>query len=85
MEGEETMFAEILTDEQINQIHETSLAILERVGVHVPHAEMLGKFADAGARVDHDSQRVRIPPDIVNRSLEQAGKRFTNLWARRLS
>lgn len=71
------MFTEILSNEQINKIHETSLAILEKVGVHVPHAEMLDKFADAGANVDFDAQRVRIPSDVVIRSLEQAGKKFT--------
>ncbi len=71
------MFAKMLTDRQIRQIHETSLAILERVGVHIPHPEMLGMFADAGAKVDHDLQYVRIPPELVTRSLEQAGKEFT--------
>ena len=71
------MFAKMLTDRQISQIHETSLAILERVGVQIPHPEILGMFADAGAKVDHDLQYVRIPPELVTRSLEQAGKEFT--------
>ena len=70
------MYAKMLTDRQIGQIHETSLAILERIGVQVPHDEMLRMFADAGADVDHESQRVRIPPELVIRSLEQAGKDF---------
>jgi len=42
------MFVRVLTEDQIRQIHETSLAILERIGVHVPHVEVLGRFADAG-------------------------------------
>jgi len=71
------MFAKMLTDGQISQIHETSLAILERVGVQIPHSEILGMFADAGAKVDHDLQYVHIPPELVTRSLEQAGKEFT--------
>jgi trimethylamine--corrinoid protein Co-methyltransferase len=71
------MFAKMLTDRQIIQIHETSLAILERVGVQIPHPEILGMFADAGAKVDHDLQYVRIPPELVTRSLDQAGKEFT--------
>jgi trimethylamine--corrinoid protein Co-methyltransferase len=71
------MFAKMLTDRRISQIHETSLAILERVGVQIPHPEILRMFADAGANVDHDSQYVRIPPELVTRSLEQAGKEFT--------
>lgn len=71
------MFVKMLNDDQIKVIHETSLAILERVGVHVPHTEMLGMFADAGAKVDHKAKRVCIPSELVSRSLKQAGKTFT--------
>jgi len=74
----------VLTDEQIDRIHEASVAILERVGVHVPHPETLGRFADAGAAVDAETQRVRIPPGLVTRSLGQAGKQFT-LYGRDVS
>ena len=68
--------AEVLTQEQISRIHETSLAILERVGVTVPHTAMLSRFADSGAQVDHEAQRVRIPPELVQRSLASAGRSF---------
>ena len=71
------MIAQILSGEQIERIHETSLAILERVGVLVPHGEMLERFAASGATVDRAAQRVRIPPAMVLRAVEQAGKRFT--------
>ncbi|MAE18428.1 hypothetical protein CMK12_05755 [Candidatus Poribacteria bacterium] len=71
------MFVRVLTEDQIRQIHETSLEILDRIGVHVPHVEVLGRFADAGASVDHDEQRVFIQPDLVEHSLEQAGKTFS--------
>lgn len=78
------MFTQVLTSEQIKRLHETSLAILEHVGIHLPHTEMLGLFEDAGANVNHQSQQVKIPPEIVIRSLEQAGKQFT-LYGRDLS
>lgn len=71
------MFCRVLTDEQIGRIHDSSLAILERVGVVVPHAETLRRFADAGARVEGQAQRVRIGPELIARSLATAGKRFT--------
>jgi trimethylamine--corrinoid protein Co-methyltransferase len=71
------MLAHVLTNEQILRIHDASLAILERVGVHVPHPEILSRFADAGAKVDRAAGRVRIPPDLVARSLDRAGKQFT--------
>lgn len=78
------MFSRVLSDSQINRIHEASLAILERTGVHIPHEEMLSRFADSGAHVDHARQVVRIPADLVMRSLDQAGKQFT-LYGRDLS
>ena len=71
------MLSQVLTNVQITRIHDTSLSILESVGVVVPHLEILDRFAEAGATVDHQSQRVLIPSDLVGRSLEQAGKQFT--------
>ena len=71
------MISKILTEEQIKRIHEAALAILERTGVIVPHEEMLRRFVDSGAAVDWENQRVRIPPDMVMRLLDKAGKTFT--------
>ena len=71
------MYAEVLNDDQIGRIHNASMAILDRVGVQVPHDETLGRLADAGARVDRGRQRVRIPEELVMQSLERAGKQFT--------
>ncbi len=59
------MFSRVLSDDQMEQIHVTSLELLERVGVAVPHAEILGRFNDSGARVDFEHQRVHIPPELV--------------------
>jgi len=71
------MISKILSDEQVSRVHEASLAILQRVGVLVPHEEVLGRFADAGAAVDGPTRRVRIPAELVMRLVGQAGKRFT--------
>lgn len=71
------MQSRILADDQITRIHDASLAILEKTGVIVPHEDMLSRFEDAGAAVDRTEQRVRIPADLVTRSVESAGKQFT--------
>ena len=71
------MFSSLLTQSQIHWIHEASLTILERVGVEVPHADVLARFAGSGAHIDLKTKRVRIPADLVNHSLQQAGKQFT--------
>lgn len=74
---EKNMISKVLSQDQVNRIHEASLAILERVGVVVPHEIVLGQFADVGARVDRKQQRVWIPPALVMSLLEIAGKKFT--------
>jgi trimethylamine---corrinoid protein Co-methyltransferase len=71
------MEAEFLNASQIKRIHEASLSILERTGVFIPHADMLSRFADSGARVDHKAQRVRIPGDLVMKLVNKAGKSYT--------
>jgi trimethylamine---corrinoid protein Co-methyltransferase len=78
------MFTSLLTEEQIRWIHEASLRVLDRIGVEVPHPEVLSRFADSGAVVDPKTKRVRIPADLVSRSLQQAGKQFT-LYGRDLT
>jgi len=71
------MISRVLDAGRIQRIHEVSLTILSEVGVEVPHGEMLDRLADHGADVNRTTQRVRMPPELVTRCLEQAGKRFT--------
>ncbi len=78
------MQSRILTDEQIARVHEVSLDILDRIGVIVPHEDMLSRLSDRGARVDASGQRVRIPADLIDWALGKAGKTFT-LYGRDLS
>ena len=67
----------VLDDAQLRRLHEASLGVLDGVGTHIPHPEMLDRFASAGARVDYDTQIVKIPESVVARCLETCGKRFT--------
>ena len=82
--GASALKTQVLTQDQIERISAASLAILERVGVVVPHEEMLRRFADAGASVDFAGQLVRIPPELVGRLVDGAGKQFT-IYGRDLS
>jgi len=67
----------VLSKSQVERIHAASLVILQRVGIEVPHDEILSRFADAGATVDRAKKRVKIPPGVVTRLLEGAGRKFT--------
>ena len=78
------MICSVLSDSQISRIHNASLDILDRVGVEIPHKQMLSLFEQAGADVDRKTHRVRIPGDLVEKSLEQAGKQYT-IYGRDLS
>ncbi|MGE5532219.1 MAG: trimethylamine methyltransferase family protein [Bacteroidota bacterium] len=71
------MTSTMLSDEQIGRVHEASLRILGEIGVEVPHADMLSRFAEAGARVDFERRVVRIPADCVENCLRTAGKQFS--------
>jgi trimethylamine--corrinoid protein Co-methyltransferase len=71
------MISRVLTEEQIERVHQASLGILERVGVGVPHKRMREMLGGAGAQVDEARERVRIPAVLVQRSLAQCGKQFT--------
>ncbi len=67
----------LFNESQIRQIHNASIHILETLGVHVPHDDALRLFAEAGARVDFQSQHVWIPEIVVQECLAKAGKKFT--------
>ena len=71
------MFVSVLDDRQIQKIHDSSMAILERVGVVIPHDETLDRLEGCGARIDRGTQRVYFPEASVMRSLETVGKHFT--------
>ncbi len=78
------MNVSLLSKNDIEKIHEASLSILERIGIHVPHEEVLSRFADIGAIVDNKERLVKIPPAIVKELISKAGKKFS-LYGRNLS
>ena len=71
------MKLDLLSDEQVRKLHRASMEILETIGVHVPHEDVLALFRQAGARVDTDRQLVKIPEAVIQHCLQAAGKQFT--------
>ncbi len=67
---------DILHPEEIERIHEVSLRLLERVGVGVPHEGVLSILAEGGADVNREKQVARLPSRLVERALQESGKRF---------
>jgi trimethylamine:corrinoid methyltransferase-like protein len=59
----------VLSQEQTSRLHDASLWILEKVGVHLPHPDVRERFREAGASVDEATARVRIPEAVIERCL----------------
>jgi len=65
-----------LSNEELDQLQVATLSILEEVGVKFPSEKALAIFGDHGARVDYESQIVKIPPDLVRKALASAPRYF---------
>ena len=58
-------FAELLTQEQVERIHEASLEILENVGLLVRNEKARAIFAKHGCAVDSETHIVKFPRKVV--------------------
>lgn len=67
----------ILSDEQLEQLQSATLEILEEVGIHCPTEKGLAIYAEHGARVDFESQIVKLPPDLIMETLSCAPRFYT--------
>ena len=67
---------DLLSAKQVDQIHETSLRILNEVGVLVSDAHFRGILAQAGAAIDKDRLVVRMQPDVVDELVSKAPSEF---------
>ncbi|MGD8791616.1 MAG: trimethylamine methyltransferase family protein, partial [Anaerolineae bacterium] len=65
-----------LSNEQLDQMQEATLCILEDVGVQFPSEKALAIFDDHGAQVDHNSQIVKIPRELVFKAMSTVPRYF---------
>jgi len=71
----------VLTDAEVDLVHQSSLDILEHVGAYLPSKEALDILANAGAHIDYEKSIARIPPNLVEECLRKAPSEF-KLFAR---
>lgn len=62
----------LVTRKQARDIHLSSIEVLESVGMHCPSSKIMEIFRGAGADVDFNAKRIRIPQHLVEESLEKA-------------
>ena len=67
----------ILSDAQLQQVHNASLTVLAETGMKVEHDQARELLQAAGACVDHDSQMVRFPPPLVEEKLKLVPRKVT--------
>jgi len=63
---------EILSEDQLNSIHEASLKVIEETGMKILYAEGREIFRRAGAHVDDDSMMVKIDRGLLMESVKKA-------------
>ena len=68
-------YFELLSVEDLDQIHRTCMKVLEKVGVAFPQAEALGIFAQHGVRVE--AGRVYLTEARIMDALRGVPKQFT--------
>jgi trimethylamine--corrinoid protein Co-methyltransferase len=69
------MNLEVLSRDQVKQIHSLSQRILEEVGVLVHEHDFLRFLADNGANVDLEKKRAKMPSDLVEECIKKTPKR----------
>ncbi|UCD41240.1 MAG: trimethylamine methyltransferase family protein [Chloroflexota bacterium] len=70
-------YASLLSQEQVERIHEASLEILESVGLLVRNQKARQIFAHHGLNVDNETQVVKFPRNIVEQNRALFPQKFT--------
>jgi len=65
------------SDDQLNQLRDATLEILEKTGVRFPSEKALAILADHGAHVEHATQVVKFPRDLVMKAMASVPRYFT--------
>lgn len=68
---------ELLSDDQIEAIHNASMRVLEELGIELMSAEARALFRDAGASVDETTQVVRVDRALIESLVSTAPPSFT--------
>lgn len=56
---------DVMTPDEVSQVHHTSLKILSEIGLSVPNQEILKMCEEAGASIDYHKEVVKIPVPVM--------------------
>ncbi|MDD4378080.1 MAG: trimethylamine methyltransferase family protein, partial [Eubacteriales bacterium] len=66
----------ILTESQIEEVHENAIKVLENLGIVFAYDEALELLENAGCQVDKETQKVKFPRKLVEKCIESAPGTF---------
>jgi trimethylamine--corrinoid protein Co-methyltransferase len=67
----------LISDDQVEAIHQASLKLLSETGLDVLHEEARAVMKKAGADVRDGEERVRFDPDLINEAIAGVPSEFT--------
>jgi trimethylamine--corrinoid protein Co-methyltransferase len=67
---------EFMTEEQVADVHRATLRVLDETGVRMDSDWALEFLAGHGCRVDAESHRVRLPPELIEECLSHVPSTF---------
>ena len=68
---------QVLSDDDVQRIHQATLDLIETVGVRFPSARALDVLHGHGASIDREKQIARIPGHVVEEALSKAPAEYT--------
>ena len=66
---------DVMSAADVGLIHQSALRILDEVGMEIQNERLLTTLAEFGLTVDTAAQRVRFPPDLVERFIAESHAR----------
>lgn len=66
----------VMTDDEVHEIHLSTLEVLKDVGVFVENRAALDRYEAGGCRVDRERQVVKIPHWVVESAIQSAPATF---------
>ena len=74
--GKTSGLISVLTDDEMELIHNSALRVLAEVGMRIEHDEALVALSAAGCHIDFQKREVRFPSDVVENALGRLRKDF---------
>jgi len=72
-----TISTKVLSDLEVERVHEISLKVLQEIGVDISHERIRSKLLAAGAKQSMTNTRVIFPKQMVMDALKQCERNIT--------